>query len=152
MSWPKVLITQELTFKLQCIKSVNKEKLPIHIMQIKSTTPLFQIILVSPSLESSYKKCYITFSIFRITHQVLLTLLKYLQFCSWYCIVYYYYKSRQANLIVNICCCLVAQSCPTFCDSTDCTSPGSPSMEFSRQEYWRVAIFFFRQLISRFIS
>lgn len=56
MSWPKVLITQELTFKLQCIKSVNKEKLPIHIMQIKSTTPLFQIVLVSPSLESSYKK------------------------------------------------------------------------------------------------
>ena len=109
----------------QKYESVNKEKLPIHIMQIKSTTPLFQIVLVSSSLESSYKKCYITFSIFRITHQALLTLLKYLQFCSWYCIVYYYYKSRQANLIVIICCCLVTQSCLTICDSMDCSSPGS---------------------------
>ena len=103
----------------QKYESVNKEKLPVHIMQIKSTTPLFQIVLVSPSLESSYKKCYITFSIFRITNQALLTLLKYLQFCSWYCIVY------QANLTVIICCCSVTQSCLTICDSMDCSSPGS---------------------------
>ena len=29
------------------------------------------------------------------------------------------------------CCCLVAKSCPTLCDPTDCSPPGS-----SRQEYW----------------
>ena len=32
---------------------------------------------------------------------------------------------------------LVAQSCPTLCDSLDCCPAGSSSMEFSRQEYWR---------------
>ena len=30
----------------------------------------------------------------------------------------------------------VAQSCPTLSDPVDCSLPGSPSMEFSRQEYW----------------
>ena len=31
----------------------------------------------------------------------------------------------------------VVQSCPTLCDLVDCSPPGSsPSMEFSRQEYW----------------
>ena len=30
----------------------------------------------------------------------------------------------------------VAQSCPTLCDPMDCSLPGSPSMRFSRQEYW----------------
>ena len=30
----------------------------------------------------------------------------------------------------------VAQSCPTLHDPTDCSPPGSSSMEFSRQEYW----------------
>ena len=31
----------------------------------------------------------------------------------------------------------VAQSCPTLCDPMDCTVyQASPSMEFSRQEYW----------------
>ena len=28
------------------------------------------------------------------------------------------------------------QSCLTLCDPMDCSSPGSLSMEFSRQEYW----------------
>ena len=28
------------------------------------------------------------------------------------------------------------QSCPTLCDPTDGSPPGSPSLEFSRQEYW----------------
>ena len=28
------------------------------------------------------------------------------------------------------------QSCPTLCDPTDDSPPGSPSLEFSRQEYW----------------
>ena len=30
----------------------------------------------------------------------------------------------------------VPQSCPTLCDSMYCSLPGSPSMGFSRQEYW----------------
>ena len=30
----------------------------------------------------------------------------------------------------------VTQSCPTLCDPMDCSLPGSPSMGFSRQEYW----------------
>ena len=30
----------------------------------------------------------------------------------------------------------IAQSCPTLCDPVDCNLPGSPSMGFSRQEYW----------------
>ena len=28
------------------------------------------------------------------------------------------------------------QSCPTLCDPTDCSPPGSPSLGFSRQEHW----------------
>ena len=28
------------------------------------------------------------------------------------------------------------QSCPTLCDPMACSPPGSPSMGFSRQEYW----------------
>ena len=34
-------------------------------------------------------------------------------------------------------CVLVAQSCPTLCDPTDCRSPGSSDHEFSRQEDWK---------------
>ena len=30
----------------------------------------------------------------------------------------------------------VAQSCPTLSDPLDCSPPGSPSLGFSRQEYW----------------
>ena len=30
----------------------------------------------------------------------------------------------------------VSQSCLTLCDPMDCSLSGSPSMEFSRQEYW----------------
>ena len=30
----------------------------------------------------------------------------------------------------------VAQSCPTLCDPIDGSQPGSPSLGFSRQEYW----------------
>ena len=30
----------------------------------------------------------------------------------------------------------VAQSYPTLCDPVDCSTPGSSSMGFSRQEYW----------------
>ena len=32
--------------------------------------------------------------------------------------------------------CLVAQLCPTLCDSMDCSPPGSSPWGFSRQEYW----------------
>ena len=32
--------------------------------------------------------------------------------------------------------CAYAHSCLTLSDSTDCSSPGSLSTEFSRQEYW----------------
>ena len=28
------------------------------------------------------------------------------------------------------------QLCPTLCDPIDCSPPGSPSLRFSRQEYW----------------
>ena len=28
------------------------------------------------------------------------------------------------------------QSCPTLCDPTDCSPPGSMTMGFPRQEYW----------------
>ena len=30
----------------------------------------------------------------------------------------------------------VSQLCPTLCNPMDCSPPGSPSMGFSRQEYW----------------
>ena len=30
----------------------------------------------------------------------------------------------------------VTQSCPTLCDSVDCSPAGEASMGFSRQEYW----------------
>ena len=30
----------------------------------------------------------------------------------------------------------VAQSCPTLCDSMDCSLQAPPSTGFSRQEYW----------------
>ena len=33
--------------------------------------------------------------------------------------------------------CSITQSCLTLCNSMDCSPPGSSSMEFSRQEYWR---------------
>ena len=36
----------------------------------------------------------------------------------------------------------VTQSCPTLCDPIDSSQPGFPSLEFSRQEHWRVAISF----------
>ena len=31
---------------------------------------------------------------------------------------------------------MYAQSCLTICDPMGCSPPGSPFMEFSRQEYW----------------
>ena len=33
-------------------------------------------------------------------------------------------------------CVSVAQSCPSLCDPTDCSPPGSSLHEFSVQEYW----------------
>lgn len=44
-------------------------------MHIKPTTTLFQTALVNSSAVNSYNKYYIILSIFRITHQALLTLL-----------------------------------------------------------------------------
>ena len=32
--------------------------------------------------------------------------------------------------------CVCSQSCLTLCEPIDCISPGCPSMEFSRHEYW----------------
>ena len=32
--------------------------------------------------------------------------------------------------------CSVAKLCLTFCDPTDCSPPGFPSMGFPRKEYW----------------
>ena len=46
------------------------------------------------------------------------------------------------NLLVEpvssgcVCVYSVAHLCLTLCDPMDCSSPGSPSVEFSRQEYW----------------
>ena len=36
----------------------------------------------------------------------------------------------------SVCPAKLLQSCPTLCDSMDCSLPGSLSMGFSRQEYW----------------
>ena len=39
----------------------------------------------------------------------------------------------------RMCCVLVAQSCPTLCNSMDCSLPGFSVhgiLQFSRQEYW----------------
>ena len=32
--------------------------------------------------------------------------------------------------------CSATQACPTLCNPVDCSPPGSPSMGFTRQEYW----------------
>ena len=41
-----------------------------------------------------------------------------------------------ALVLYRNCCCLVAQSCPTFCDPWTVASQAPLSMGFSRQEYW----------------
>ena len=47
------------------------------------------------------------------------------------------YKSKKkVNSTHVYCCCLVAQSCLTLFDPTDCSPPGSSVHGFSRQEYW----------------
>ena len=43
-------------------------------------------------------------------------------------------KRKWINIIVHTSC---VQSCLALCDSMDCRQPGSLSMEFSRQEYWK---------------
>ena len=43
--------------------------------------------------------------------------------------------SLWAKLMIRKVKALVAQLCPTLCNPTDCSLPGSLSMEFSRQEY-----------------
>ena len=45
------------------------------------------------------------------------------------------YSCSDTNVCVCVCV-LVAKSCPTLCDSMDCSPPGSLSVQFSRQEYW----------------
>ena len=41
------------------------------------------------------------------------------------------------SCIASVCVCvLVAQLCPTLCESMDFAHQSSLSMEFSRQEYW----------------
>ena len=47
--------------------------------------------------------------------------------------------SHFPSLNSHVCCCccfLVAQSCPTLCDSMGCSLPDSSVREFSKQEYW----------------
>ena len=75
-----------------------------------------------------------------------------------YCVCMYIYthtytrwKSTLDPLIqAVILCVLAAQSCPTLCNSMDCSLPGSSvcgilqaplSVEFSRQEYWSGLLF-----------
>ena len=38
-------------------------------------------------------------------------------------------------------CMLTLQSCPTLCDPMGCSPPGSLSMGYPRQEYWRALLF-----------
>ena len=53
----------------------------------------------------------------------------------------YLLSSANVNsMIVRIMRAKLPQSCPTLCDPTDCSRQVPLSMEFSRQEYWRVAI------------
>ena len=46
-------------------------------------------------------------------------------------------KGHSKVLCVCVCVCVcVAQLCLTLCNPMDCSLPGSPSMGFTRQEYW----------------
>ena len=47
--------------------------------------------------------------------------------------VHSYYRKYVKDVYV---CVKLLQSCPTLCDSVDCSPPGSLSMGFSRQEHW----------------
>ena len=44
-----------------------------------------------------------------------------------------YFQRLQSFQTVKV---FTAQSCPTLLDPMDCNLPGSPAMEFFRQEYW----------------
>ena len=62
----------------------------------------------------------------------------YLYLCSLhlpfeYCPIGQWYPITVATLP---CCCLVAQPCPTLCDSMDYSLPDSSAHGFSSQEYW----------------
>ena len=40
-------------------------------------------------------------------------------------------QDQTSHLVVtSFCCCSVAQSCPTFCDPTDCSTPGFPVLHY----------------------
>jgi len=39
------------------------------------------------------------------------------------------------------CCCLVIKSCPTLCDTMDCSLPGFPVHGIFQQEYWSGLLF-----------
>ena len=67
-----------------------------------------------------------------------------LHFCTILCVFMYTY--RHTYIFISLldfkcmfchCCCLVAKSCQLFCNPMDCSWPGSLSMGFTRQEYWR---------------
>ena len=47
-----------------------------------------------------------------------------------------YLRNWETLYMVACAVCLVAQSCPTLCESMDCNLPGSCPWEFSRQGYW----------------
>ena len=63
---------------------------------------------------STFMGCWDDYNIFR---NILIA--------QWLLVIYYYQY-----------CCLVAKSCPTFCNPTDCSPSGSSALGFSRQEYW----------------
>ena len=46
------------------------------------------------------------------------------------------HHSTGLSILVDRGPCMRAQSCPILCDPVDRSPPGSPSMAFSRQEYW----------------
>ena len=43
---------------------------------------------------------------------------------------------NRTKIRILFCCCLVSRSCPTLCDSVDCSCQAPLFMGFSSQEYW----------------
>ena len=88
------------------------------------------------SLDSAGQKHFLPFSF--VPPQMVQSLLCLKEFSINYCLNNRTSKKRERERVcVCVCVCvLVTQSCLTLHDPTGCSPPGSPSLEFSRQEYW----------------
>ena len=51
---------------------------------------------------------------------------QYMYTDSWFTLLY---SRNQHNIVKQLCCCLVAKSCPTLCNPIDCSPPGSSVLE-----------------------